>query len=289
MGDAILVTGATGFIGRHLVSALEEAGWRVHTHSQREGHIATCPLAFDDVRHVFHLAARTFVPDSWKDPAGYYEVNVLGTVNVLEFCRRTGASLTFLSSYVYGRPCSLPIAESHPLQAFNPYSHTKIMAEDAVGFYAAAFGVTAAIIRPFNVYGPGQSRHFLVPEVIRQALNPHIESITVSDLRPSRDYLYISDLISLLVKTLTAGAGGVYNAGSGQSTSVRWVIDAVSEITRTSKPVHCTAQPRPNEILDVVADVARAERELQWGPTISMEAGLAHTVAWIHTELAAQP
>jgi nucleoside-diphosphate-sugar epimerase len=288
MGDVILVTGATGFIGTHLVPALEDAGLRVLAHSQRLGDIATHPLDFDDVRHVFHLAARTFVPDSWKAPSGYYEVNVLGTINMLEFCRRTGASLTFLSSYVYGSPCSLPIAETHPLQAFNPYSHTKILAEEAVGFYATAFGVRAAVVRPFNVYGPGQSRQFLIPEIIRQLLDPQIESTTVSDLRPSRDYLYISDLVSLLVKTLDAGAGGVYNAGSGQSRSVRWIIDTVSEIAGISKPIRSTEQPRTNEVLDVVADIARADRELQWRPTISMHAGLALTIAWMRTELAAE-
>jgi nucleoside-diphosphate-sugar epimerase len=288
-GEGVLVTGATGFIGRHLVAALDEAGWKVYPWSQRQGHIARCPFPVDNVRHVFHLAARTFVPDSWQDPRPYYDVNVLGTVNVLEFCRRSSAALTFVSSYVYGRPSALPIAETHPLQAFNPYGHTKILAESVVDFYRAAFGVKASIVRPFNVYGPGQSEHFLVPKVIRQALDPGVDVILVGDLRPRRDYLYVSDLVSLLMKTLHAGGGGVYNAGTGRSRSVEWVVDTVREIAAAGKPVRSTAEPRASEVLDVVADVTRVARDLQWEPTVRMEDGLARTVTWMRTEFAGRP
>jgi nucleoside-diphosphate-sugar epimerase len=288
MGDAILVTGATGFIGRHLVAALHAAGHRVHAHSRRHGDIASAPPDADDVRHVFHLAARTFVPDSWVAPASFYDVNVLGTVHVLELCRRTGASLTFLSSYVYGPPRSLPISESHPLFAFNPYSHTKILAEETVGFYAATFGVRASIVRPFNVYGPGQAGHFLVPEIIRQALDPDTAAITVRDLQPRRDYLYVSDLVSLLLKTLDAAAGGVYNAGSGESRSVQWIVDTVGELTGTRKPIRSIGEPRTNEISDVVADVSRAGRDLDWRPSTGLHDGLARTIAWTQSALAAE-
>jgi nucleoside-diphosphate-sugar epimerase len=288
MSDAILVTGATGFIGRHLVSALEAAGHRVQAHSRQHGDISRCPPVVDDVRHVFHLAARTFVPDSWSVPASFYEVNVLGTVNVLELCRRTGASLTFLSSYVYGRPRALPVSESHPLAAFNPYSHTKILAEEAVRYYMATFGVQASVVRPFNVYGPAQADHFLIPEIVRQLLDPAIEAITVADLRPRRDYIYVADLVSLLLKTVDAGVGGVYNAGSGESRNVQWIIDTAGELAGIRKPIRPTGQPRANEIFDVVADVARANRDLDWRPSTSLHDGLARTIAWMRAELTAQ-
>lgn len=288
MGDDVLVTGATGFIGQHLVAALTTAGASVRTHSRQHGDIASMPLEFEDVRHVFHLAARTFVPDSWKMPREFYETNVLGTVNVLEFCRRTKAALTFLSSYVYGAPQTLPIAETHPLQAYNPYSHTKIVAEDAVRFYAKTFGVTATIVRPFNVYGPGQSEPFLIPGVIRKVLDPTLEATTVTDLRPRRDYIFIADLVALLMRTREVAGGGTYNAGSGDSYSVQTIVETVGKVTGIHKPIRSTEQRRENEILDVVADMTHATSALQWQPTTTLRDGLRQTIAWVQTTIEAR-
>ena len=119
-----------------------------------------CQIASSISRPTAYRSARTFVPDSWSAPLSFYEVNLLGTVNVLEFCRARGASLTLVSSYVYGPPARLPIAEDEPLCAFNPYSHTKILAEETSLYYQRQFGVPVTIVRPFNVYGPGQDADF---------------------------------------------------------------------------------------------------------------------------------
>src|ERR1700733_11544616 len=149
----VLVTGASGFIGKPLAERLEQAGFTVIRHSEDRGDIASCNLP-EGADHVFHLAARTFVPDSWSAPLSFYATNVLGTVNVAEFCRRHSASLTMMGSSVYGRPQFLPISETHPVAAFNPYSHTKLLAEEVCRYYAQQFNIRVAVIRPFNIYGP---------------------------------------------------------------------------------------------------------------------------------------
>src|SRR5450432_2093010 len=129
MPDRILVTGGGGFVGRHLVSALKSEGFDVVRHRLRDGDLARCSLPYEGVSHICHLAARTFVPDSWRSPRDFYDTNLMGTLNVLEFCRRQKAILILMSSYLYGQPKYLPIDENHPLQALNPYAHSKLLAE----------------------------------------------------------------------------------------------------------------------------------------------------------------
>src|SRR5271156_3335553 len=205
MKNEILVTGATGFLGRHLVVALESHGHSVRRHSSADGDIANCSLPMDDVSRVFHLAGKSYVPESWQDPYAFYRTNVMGTLNVLEHCRRNHAALTLISSYVYGQPQRLPIAEDHPVSAANPYSHTKILAEDTARFYERSFGLALAIVRPFNIYCPGQHPPFLIPSIVRQVLDPSVEIVRVQDLRPKRDYLYVEDAVALLLALLRPG------------------------------------------------------------------------------------
>src|SRR6266496_2153951 len=181
MKPSILVTGASGFLGKHLVAALERNGERVVTHSTRDGDLATMQPQVEGVRHVYHLAAKTYVPASWKRPAEFYAANVMGAVNVLEYCRKQGACFTLVSSYMYGQPERLPIPEDHPLRAFNPYGHSKLLAEETARFYASSFGVAVNVVRPFNLYGPGQPDDFLIPTLIRQALDPASGALTVAD------------------------------------------------------------------------------------------------------------
>jgi nucleoside-diphosphate-sugar epimerase len=279
MKNKILVTGANGFLGRQLTTALQLQGQVICTHSSTQGDIADSRLPMDGVHHVFHLAAKSYVPDSWQDPQSFYRTNVMGTINVLDHCRQNGASLTLISSYVYGTPRCLPIAENHPLEATNPYAHTKILAEDAARFYHDQFGVPLVIVRPFNIYGPGQRDSFLIPSIVRQALDPAASAIQVKDLRPKRDYLYVDDAVSLLMATLRAGSSGVFNMGSGKSASVAEVAQLVKNAAGSDKQVVSSEEPRPGEIMDMFADTSRAASELDWKSRISLADGIAAVVA----------
>jgi len=279
MKNNILVTGASGFLGRHLVAALEAQGHAVRRHSSADGDIANCPLPMEGISRVFHLAGRSYVPDSWQNPRAFYETNVLGTVNVLEHCRRHQAALTLVSSYVYGQPQRLPISEDHPLAASNPYSHTKILAEETARFYEERFGVSLVIVRPFNIYGPRQNRSFLISSIVNQVLDPVQTVVRVQDLRPKRDYLYVEDAVALLARTLRPGVHGVYNLGSGRSASVAEVAQLVKDAAGVCKAVVSANEPRPGEIMDVVADTSRAAADLDWRPRISLAEGIAALVA----------
>jgi nucleoside-diphosphate-sugar epimerase len=278
MRETILVTGAEGFIGRHLVPALEEHGHYVERHGHKDGDIVHATLSYGDVAHVFHLAGKTFVPESWTNPFSFYETNVLGTVNVLEFCRRQQASLTLVSSYVYGAPQQLPVSEEHPSRAFNPYAHSKILAEEVGRYYAGQFGIQITIVRPFNVYGPGQGERFLIPSLIRQALSPHCDTISIQDPRPKRDYLYVKDFIELLLKLLERRSSDTYNAGSGQSVSIQELVDLINSFLPLKKSISSTGMARQEEVLDVAADARKAWAQLHWKAATSLEAGLRQTI-----------
>ena len=283
MRKTVLVTGASGFIGRPLCEALEREGCTVLRHSSADGDIASCTLLGGGVEHVFHLAARTFVPDAWSAPLPFYATNVLGTVNVAEFCRRHGASLTLLSSYVYGRPQFLPMSEDHPVAAFNPYGHSKLLAEEVCRYYSRQFGIHAIIVRPFNVYGPGQSESFLIPTLVRQALDPETSEISIADDRPRRDYLFVDDLVDLLVRTMRqrdaeAFAMDVFNAGSGSSVNPRELAELILRVAGVEKPVDSRGEVRADEVLDTVADVGKAKQILGWEPRTSLAEGLRRIV-----------
>ena len=279
MKPAVLVTGADGFIGKHLVAELESKAYCVRTHTLQDGDIAAGELHCDGVQHVFHLAARSFVPESWTSSADFYRVNILGTVNVLELCRRTGAALTYISSYVYGIPRTQPVAEDHPLQALNPYGHTKILAEETCRFYAQQHGLRICIVRPFNIYGVGQDNRFLIPLLVRQAISETSNVIEVADDRPRRDFLYVTDLVRLLVATLESDKSGAYNAGSGVSVSIAEIVEVLNRLLPTPKKLVSRGESRAQEVFELYADIGKARRELGWAPTVDLAEGLRHLVA----------
>jgi len=275
----ILVTGSGGFVGSHLLPRLAADGHEVVPHDLAQGDLAeTSPVA-KGIDAVIHLAARSFVPESWQDPPAYYRANTLAAANVLEYCRRSGSRLVLVSSYVYGTPRYLPIDEDHPLEAFNPYGHSKILAEEIARYYARTFGVPVSIVRPFNLYGPGQRDSFLIPTLIRQVLDPSRERIEVLDARPRRDFLYIGDFVDLLARLAASSVTGVFNAGSGVSTSIAELAELLCRLTRVSKPLADLGRPRPDEVLDMHASIEKAARELGWRPATTLEQGLEKTLA----------
>ncbi len=233
--ETVLVTGSDGFVGRHVVTALRNSGYTVYEFDRRDGDIATAELSYDRLDHIIHLASMVYVPLSWENPYPFYRTNVLGTVNVLELCRRTGCRLTYISSYIYGTPQYLPVDENHPVDPASPYNHSKFMAEEACRFYAGTFNVPVVIFRPVNIYGPGQNPDFLIPFIINQITDPSSKQVEVKDLRPRRDYLFIDDFTNALLRSFTLDGFHIFNLGSGKSVSVEEIIATVMQQSGLNK------------------------------------------------------
>lgn len=275
----VLVTGSDGFIGSNLVRDLRTQGYTVIEFDRNKGDVSTFHFQFESLDHVIHLASLVFVPDSWKDPVSFYRTNVMGTINLLELCREKGCRMTYVSSYIYGPPQYLPVDENHPSDPASPYNHSKLLAEDACRFYAATFGVPVVVLRPVNVYGPGQHGEFLIPKIIRQVMNPDITTIEVMDLRPKRDFIFIDDFLDAIRCSLNVEGFGIYNVGSGKSVSVEEIIIASMRLSGIHKPMVAVGEERKNEIFDVYINHDKITRELGWVPKTSFETGLNRCLA----------
>ena len=272
----IVITGANGFIGKNLVAGIEDSiTHEIFPITRDNGDIGEAKtwqaIPTSDV--VVHLAARSFVPNSWIDPSEFLATNLMGTINALEFCRQHQSRLIFLSSYLYGDPESLPIDENNPVIASNPYMLSKKMAEEICYFYAQYYDIPTTIFRPFNIIGAGQDQNFLVPSIIRQACDKGI--VYVKDVEPRRDYLHINDLVSALLCAIeTHRKFDIFNIASGLSYSVQEVIDIVAEIIGESIDIEAEGDRRINEIMDTRADISKAKNLLGWRPSLTLKASL---------------
>jgi UDP-glucose 4-epimerase len=307
-----LVTGAGGFIGSHLVERLVRDGWQVRAllrYGSRAdiGNLRDVPaevLAEVERVHldvedpgavlgavrgcttVFHLAALIGIPYSYAAPQQYVATNVVGTLNVLEAARASaGTKVVCVStSEVYGTARYTPIDEGHPLQAQSPYAATKIGAEKLAQSYGLSFALPVVVVRPFNTYGPRQSARAVIPTIIAQAL--WAREIRLGAVSPLRDFNFVEDTAAGMVAA-AAGAtrpGDVLNIGSGLSVTIGEVAERIQKLCGTSLPIvtdERRVRPAASEVLELRCDSGRARAELGWQPRVSLDEGLAATVAWM--------
>jgi UDP-glucose 4-epimerase len=274
---SVLVTGSSGFVGRSLVDRLREEGAEVFRFDIAEGKDITLWEEWSSVARadvVFHLAAITFVPTSQSNPRDTYHVNLCGTINALEYCRRHGAKMVFASSYVYGNPRYLPVDEEHPLCPTNPYARSKVACEMICRAYSEDFAVRCVVLRPFNIFGPGQSKDFLIPEIVGQIKTGG--QVVLKDLTPKRDMLYISDAVDAYVRAagFEASAFEVFNIGYGASLSVRHIAEELIRLSGKELRLSSLDTKRRGEISDTVADIRKASELLHWKPSGTVEEGL---------------
>jgi UDP-glucose 4-epimerase len=307
--SGVLVTGGAGYIGSHAVKALVAAGERVVVYDNLSaGHRAAVQraaggraalvegdirdttrvretLAAHDVDAVMHFAAWLSVPDSVRDPAGYYRNNVLGALAVLEAMVDAGVRHFVFSSTaaVFGNPEETPITERHPTRPINAYGETKLAIERALPHYARAYGLAWMVLRYFNAAGADpdgalgedhEPETHVIPRAIDAALGKGTfqvfgEDYDTPDGTCLRDYVHVTDIAAahrLALGALRDGrAPAVYNLGNGRPTSVRATLDAVERVT--GHPVPCTSAPRrPGDPAVLFASSERIRGELGWRP-----------------------
>lgn len=311
-GKKILVTGADGFIGSHLVEALLAAGHDVRPFAYYNsfgswGWLDTLPAAvtreldvfMGDIRDpngvleamtgchvVFHLAALIAIPFSYHSPDSYVDTNIKGTLNVLQAARKTGVErvLVTSTSEVYGTAQYTPIDEKHPFQGQSPYSATKIGADRLAESFYRSFGTPVVIVRPFNTYGPRQSARAVIPTIITQLLLG--ESILkLGSLTPTRDFNYVSDTVAGFIALAEADAaiGKEVNIATGQEHTIGDVAHyLVAQLNPAAKIVTDEQRQRPeaSEVFQLLGDSSLMRSLTPWRPAHTLETGLQACIDW---------
>ena len=293
----VLLTGATGFVGPYLVKELLDRKARIKvltvdkdrnltglqdTITLVRGNIrdpGSLQDIMEDVDIVFHLAAISNVNYAIAHPRETFETNASGTLNLLEEARKNEVErfVYISSSHVYGVPQYLPMDEKHPIHPHEPYSASKAAAEMLVTIYGLNYGLKTTIIRPFNMYGPGQSRDFIIPSIIGQAMEKDI--IELGNLSPTRDLLYITDAIEGML-TIAQHGDGIYNIGSGRETSIKEVVEMIINIIDPAKRYVSIETRRRSNAIDIprmCADISRLSK-LGWSPVVDLKEGLMKTI-----------
>lgn len=270
------VAGSDGFLGKHVCSLLEQAGHDLLRIDITQGFDLSDPEAVERVPEVdcfIHLANLVYVPGSYENPALYYRINYMTTLNALEVCRKYNARLIYISSYVYGTPQYLPVDEKHPICPFNPYAQTKVICEMLCEGYHRDFGVKVSVVRPFNIYGVGQKGMLLIPEIIGQ-LKEGKEEIQLKAASPRRDYINVVDVASAICScALSDEEYGVYNACSGESVSVKEITEIINRNLKHKVKFFFSASDRPNEVDETRGSCKRLE-SIGWKKSIGFEDGI---------------
>lgn len=320
MPKKVLVTGADGFIGSHLVELLLKYGYDVRAFVQYNSlgswgwldelsatAINSLDVIQGDIRDpyfvesavkgvdsVLHLAALIAIPYSYLAPASYIQTNVLGTLNVLESTKKFGTDKVVITSTseTYGSAQYVPITEEHSLNAQSPYAASKIAADQLALSYHRSFDMPVTILRPFNTYGPRQSVRAVIPTIITQLVAGQ-RSIKLGSLNPTRDFTHVTDTANGFRQVLESDkvVGEVINIGSSFEISIGKTVELICQIIGTDIEVNRDSQrirPLSSEVERLFAGTEKASRLIGWKPSYSSESGfikgLENTVEWFSNE-----
>ncbi len=312
MKAILAVSGAGGFIGSHLVEHLLEAGHPVralvHYHSngswgwldpfKSTPHPQLEVVAGDirdpfwveqqleGVHTLFHLAALIAIPFSYQAPASYVSTNVLGSINILQAARKHQCERVILmsTSEVYGTAQKIPINEQHPVRGQSPYSASKIGMEAQGEAFFRSFDLAVSIVRPFNNYGPRQSLRGVLPSILLQLLR-RTPKLSLGDLRPSRDFLFVKDCAAALyaISQSADTIGKTLNIATGQEITIEKLAKTLIALLHPETQIVQDPErmrPANSEVFRLCGDASQLKALTSWQPQYDLESGLAETISW---------
>ena len=310
MNNKILVSGAAGFIGSHLVELLIKAGYNVkafvrYNSKNNWGWLENSKYKNDieffqgDIRDfdavnsalhgcnsVFHLAALIGIPYSYISPLAYIRTNIEGTYNVLESSKQNNIEniIVTSTSETYGSAQYTPMDENHPLVGQSPYSSTKISSDTLALSYHKSFKLPVKVVRPFNTYGPRQSARAIIPTVISQILNNE-KTIELGSLKPKRDFTFVKDTVSgfFEISKKRSLEGTVTNIGMNSEVTMGDLVKKISHLMGKKiniKSDQDRVRPKSSEVDRLICDNTKIKSVTNWEPQYSLEEGLSKTIQW---------
>jgi dTDP-glucose 4,6-dehydratase len=310
--EKILVTGADGFIGSHLVETLVKKGHSVRAFCLYNSFssigwlrdldpevLKNVEIVLGDIRDfdsigksvkgvdkVFHLAALIAIPYSYVAPESYVDTNIKGTLNVLRaaLAHNINQVVHTSTSEVYGTAQYVPITENHPLIGQSPYSASKIGADQIAYSFYSSYGLPVSIVRPFNTYGPRQSARAVIPTIITQMLGNN-SVLKLGNLDATRDFNFVQDTVNGMIAFLgnAQSFGEVINLGTGTEVTISDVVEIISEIMGQKIEIQVEQQrmrPEKSEVERLCASNIKAKNILSWSPEYSLRQGLEVTCEW---------